>query len=50
MKQHPEWSTHPADGDSFGWNPTTSEIAVHTVAKQASDRRFSVQIWRNPAS
>jgi hypothetical protein len=50
MKQHPEWSTHPADGDSFSWNPTTSEIAAHTVAKQASDRRFSVQIWRNPAS
>jgi hypothetical protein len=50
MKQHPEWSTHPADGNSFSWNPTTSEIAVHTVAKQASDRRFSVQIWRNPAS
>jgi hypothetical protein len=49
MKQHPEWSTHPADGNSFSWNPSTSEIAVHTVAKQASDRRFSVQIWRNPS-
>jgi hypothetical protein len=49
MKQHPELSTHPADGSSFSWNPTTSEIAIHTVAQQLSDRRFSVQIWRNPA-
>lgn len=49
MKVHPEWSTHPADGGSFGWNPTTGDIAIHTVAKQATDRRFSVQIWRNPA-
>jgi hypothetical protein len=49
MKLHPEWSTHPADGRSFTWNPTTSEVAIHTVAQQASDRRFSVQIWRKPA-
>ena len=49
MKQHPEWSTHPADGDSFSWDPISSEIAIHPVAKQASDRRFSVQIWRSPA-
>jgi hypothetical protein len=49
MKQHPEWSTHPADGHSFSWKPTTGEVAVHAVAKQASNRRFSVQIWRNPA-
>ena len=49
MKQHPEWSTHPADGDSFSWDPISSEVAIHPVAKQASDRRFSVQIWRSPA-
>jgi len=49
MKLHPEWSTHPADGGPFSWNPSTGEVAIHTVAKQASDRRFSVQIWRNPA-
>jgi hypothetical protein len=49
MKQHPEWSTHPADGGSFSWDPISSEVAIHPVAKQASDRRFSVQIWRSPA-
>ena len=50
MTKHREWSTHPADGRSFSWNPTTGEIAILTVAKQPSDRRFSVQIWRKPAS
>jgi hypothetical protein len=50
MKLHPELSTHPADGASFSWNPTTNEIAIQTIAKQASDRRFSVQIWRKPGA
>ena len=49
MKLHPEWSTHPADGRSFAWKQTTGEIAIHPVARQPADRRFSVQIWRGPA-
>jgi len=50
MKLHPEWSTHPADGRSFVWKPTTGEIAIQPVAQQPSDRRFSVQIWRESGS
>jgi len=48
MKQHPEWSTHPADGTPFSWNPATNELAIHTVATQASARRFLVQVWHRP--
>ena len=48
MKLHPEWSTHPADGHPFTWEPTTGEIAISPIAKQRPDRRFSVQVWREP--
>jgi hypothetical protein len=46
MKLHPEWATHPADGRSFVWKPSSGEIAIQPVAQQPADRRFSVQIWR----
>jgi len=46
MKLHPEWSTHPADGQSFVWKQAPDEIAIQTVAQQPADRRFSAQIWR----
>jgi hypothetical protein len=46
MTLHPEWSTHPADGRPFIWKPATTEVTVQPVAIQPSDRRFSVQIWR----
>jgi hypothetical protein len=48
MKLHPELSTHPADGGPFSWNAANSEISIHTVAEQAPERRFWVQIWRDP--
>ena len=38
MKLHPELSTHPADGRSFVWNPTSGEIAIHPIARQPADR------------
>ena len=50
MKQHPEWSTHPADGQPFLWNPTSGEIAIRPVARQPADRRFSIQVLRNSES
>jgi hypothetical protein len=46
IKQHPEWSTHPADGRSFLWKPATGEIAVQPVAREPAWKRFSLQIWR----
>jgi len=49
MKLHPEWATHPADGRSFVWKPSSGEIAIQPVAQQPADRRFSVQIWKGSA-
>jgi hypothetical protein len=46
LRQHPEWSTHPADGRLFLWDVHTGELRVQTVAKQPPDRRFSVPVWR----
>lgn len=49
LKQHPEWSTHPADGRPFLWNPTKGVLSVQTLGKQQSGRRFFVAVWRSPA-
>jgi len=49
LRQHPEWSTHPADGRPFLWNPAKNELRVQTVGKQQPGRRFSLAIWRSPA-
>jgi hypothetical protein len=46
MKQHPEWSTHPADGRPFLWDAGTGELRVQTVGKQAPGRRFSIRVWQ----
>jgi hypothetical protein len=46
LEQHPEWSTHPADGRPFLWDARTGELRVRTVAKQSPARRFSVPVWR----
>jgi hypothetical protein len=42
LTQHPEWSTHPVDGQRFGWNPASGELAVNTVATHPRGQRFSV--------
>jgi hypothetical protein len=49
LQQHPEWSTHPADGRPFLWDPAKGELRIQTVGKQSPGRRFSVAIWRSPA-
>ena len=49
MKLHPEWSTHPADGRAFVWNPETGEIAIVPVAKPQAERRYSIQVWQKSA-
>jgi len=49
LKQHPEWSTHPADGRPFLWDPAKGELRIQTVGKQAPGRRFSVSVWRPTA-
>ncbi len=49
MKQHPEWSTHPASGSAFSWNANAGEISIHTVSQQPADRRFAVRVWRKLA-
>ncbi|HXY76757.1 MAG TPA: hypothetical protein VEH54_07590 [Steroidobacteraceae bacterium] len=47
LAQHPEWSTHPADGRPFLWDPATHELRVQTVAVQSSSpRRFGIPIWQ----
>ena len=46
LKQHPEWSTHPADGRPFLWDAAKGELRVQTVAQQPQERRFSIPVWR----
>jgi hypothetical protein len=46
LNQHPEWSTHPADGRPFLWDARTGELRIQTVAKQPPDRRFSAPVWQ----
>jgi hypothetical protein len=48
LEQHPEWSTHPADGRPFLWNAETGELRVQTVGKQPPERRFWVRVWQSP--
>lgn len=49
LRQHPEWSTHPVSGRPFVWRATAREIAIQPLAQEPRDRRFSIQIWANPA-
>jgi hypothetical protein len=50
LRQHPEWSTHPADGRPFLWNPAKGELRVQTVGKQQPGRRFSIRVWQPAAA
>jgi hypothetical protein len=45
LEGHPEWSTHPADGRPFLWDPAAREARVQTIARYASGRRFSIHVW-----
>jgi hypothetical protein len=42
VKAHPDWSTHPVDGNPFRWNAETNELAVNTLGQHQKDQRFSV--------
>jgi hypothetical protein len=42
LTQHPQWSAHPVDGQRFGWNPASGELAVRTVATHPRGQRFGV--------
>ena len=48
MAQHPNWSTHPADGHAFSWDPAHLEIRVQPLSRQQQDRRFSIHVWQPP--
>jgi hypothetical protein len=50
LVQHPEWSTHPADGRPFLWDPAKGELRVQTVGQHPPGRRFSVKVWHPMAS
>ncbi len=46
LQQHPEWSTHPADGRPFLWDAGSGELRVQTVGRQPPGRRFSIRLWQ----
>jgi hypothetical protein len=48
LRQHPEWSTHPADGRPFGWDAATAELRVQPLGRQPAPRRFSIRVWQPP--
>jgi hypothetical protein len=50
IKQHPEWSTHPVDGTPFRWNPQSGELVVDPFGTNPVGWRFSVAVFRRPAS
>jgi hypothetical protein len=50
LVQHPEWSTHPADGRPFLWDPVKGELRVQTVGHHPPGRRFSVKVWQPMAA
>jgi len=49
LEQHPDWSTHPADGRPFLWDSVKGELRVQTVARQQPGRRFAVPVWKPSA-
>jgi len=47
MKLHPEWSTHPADGRPFVWDPSRDEITIQPVAQHPpTAQRRAIRIWK----
>jgi hypothetical protein len=46
LRQHAEWSTHPADQRPFLWDAARGELRVQTLARQSPGRRFSVSVWK----
>jgi hypothetical protein len=44
LKTHPEWSTHPVDGNTFRWNAESGELAVNTLGEHPKEQRFSMML------
>jgi len=49
LRAQPQWSTHPADGRPFVWDPGTGELRVETLSQHPPGWRFSIRIWQRPA-
>ena len=48
LRQHPQWSTHPADARPFLWDAGTRELRVQTVSQHPPAWRFGIRIWQPP--
>jgi len=49
-RRHPEWATHPVNGEPFAWDPEARELRIRTMGKSYADRRFSIPVWIAPAT
>jgi hypothetical protein len=45
IKQHPEWATHPVNGEAFAWNPESSSISLRPLSDRAGNWRYSIPVW-----
>lgn len=48
LTQHPQWSTHPADGRPFLWDDKTATIGVQTLGPAPAGRAFALHVWQAP--
>jgi hypothetical protein len=46
LRQHPDWSTHPASGHPFLWDAASGELRVPILAQEPPGRRFSIHVWQ----
>ena len=46
LAQHPEWSTHPANGRPFLWDEKAGTLRVQPVAAHPPNRPFFLHVWR----
>jgi hypothetical protein len=44
LAAHPDWSTHPVDGQPFRWNAATGELAVNTLGEHPKEQRFGMTL------
>ncbi|MGA2549277.1 MAG: hypothetical protein ABSF50_03930 [Burkholderiaceae bacterium] len=44
MRTHPEWATHPVDGNAFVWDSANSSVSLRPLAIQASDARLAITV------
>jgi hypothetical protein len=46
MTEHPEWSTHPVNGEAFVFDAAAHELALNPLGATPKDRRFRIPVWR----